>query len=70
MSKLQNQESSEVTENNQDFYYFYQSSTGENLFMHNMCIKLFHQQFDQDYSKYPFEIEAQILEIDNDQFHK
>jgi len=30
-----------IEENNEDFYYFYQCSTGENLFLHNVSMKLF-----------------------------
>jgi len=37
-----NKESDLIKENNDDFHYFYQSSTGENLFLHNVSYKLFH----------------------------
>ena len=40
----------EVEENNEDFYYFYQCSTGENLFLHNISFKLLHQEYNQDYT--------------------
>lgn len=55
-----------VAENNDDCYYFYQSSTGENLFLHPICYKLFHQQFNQDYSKYPLQITSKVDEIEYD----
>lgn len=55
-----------MEENNDDFYYFYQSSTGENLFLHNVSYKLFHQEYSQDYTLYPLQIEAKIEEIEYD----
>ena len=32
-----NDEIEELEENPNDFYYFYQSSTGENLYLHPIC---------------------------------
>lgn len=55
-----------IEENNQDFVYFYQASTGENLFLHNISLKLFHQEFNQDFKKYPLRIESKIEEIEHD----
>lgn len=43
LKSMINKESDYITENNQDFYYFYQSSTGENLFLHNVSYKMLHQ---------------------------
>jgi len=53
-------------ENPDDFYFFYQSSTGENLFLHNVSYKLFHQQYNQNYLVYPLSISATVLEIEYD----
>lgn len=55
-----------VVENNDDFFYFYKSSSGENLFLHPVSMKLLHQEYSQDYSKYPLQITAKIDEIEYD----
>jgi len=54
------------TENNKDFYYFYQCSSGENLFLHSISYKLLHQQYSQEYSLYPLQIQAKIEDIEYD----
>ena len=64
--ELQNKESDFIDENNEDFVYFYQASSGENMFLHNVSLKLFHQEFDKDYTKYPLRIESKIEEIEHD----
>jgi len=35
----------EHTENSRDFQYFYQSATGENLFLHPLCFKILDGQY-------------------------
>ena len=37
-------------EKEDDCFYFYQCSTGENLFLHNVSLKLLHQQYNQNFS--------------------
>ncbi|CDW89218.1 zinc c3hc4 type family protein [Stylonychia lemnae] len=52
----------EIEENDQDFYYFYQSSTGENLFLHPLCYNILYQSYEK-YDDFPKQIEAQVLEV-------
>lgn len=52
----------DIEENSEDFYYFYQSSTGENLFLHPICYNIFQYNY-LDYSEYPLQIEATVLEV-------
>eukprot|EP00347_Sterkiella_histriomuscorum_P022185 403331374 len=54
----------ELEENSSDFYYFYQSSTGENVFLHPLCLNVLQQEYKESDS-YPNQIEAQVLEINN-----
>lgn len=59
------------TENARDFSYFYQSATGENLFLHPLCFKMLDQQYQVDKSlnteqvKFPLTLEASVLEIEH-----
>ena len=53
-----------------DFQYFYQSSTGENLFLHPLCAKILDQMHQPDisldplgHSNFPLTLEAPVLEI-------
>ena len=55
-----------LPENNEDFFYFYQSSSGENLFLHPICMKLLHQEFNQDFSRYPLQLSSKVDEIEYD----
>ena len=60
-------------ENARDFQYFYQSSTGENLFLHPLCFKLLDHQYppttgdtpDATQVRYPLTLEAHVLEIEH-----
>lgn len=67
-NKKQAQQDSEHTENSRDFQYFYQSSTGENLFLHPLCFKLLDQQYLVDNDNqvtYPLTLSGQVLEIEH-----
>ena len=64
--KLQRRDGDYWEENNDEFYYFYQSSTGENLYLHVLCSKMFHNEYNQDFTKYPLRIESKIEEIEHD----
>ena len=64
--ELLHKDTDKLTESNDFCYYFYQCSTGENLFLHPVSLKLIHQEFENDFSKYPLRIEARIEEIEYD----
>ena len=52
----------EMEENSTDFFYFYQSSTGENLFLHPLCLKILQHEY---LSSLPSQIEACVLEVNH-----
>lgn len=63
-----------IPENNEDFYFFYQCSTGENLFLHNFNLKMVHATYDRDFKKYPLQIKAKVVStdfevLDKDHYH-
>lgn len=61
--KKQNKEGNVTEENPKDCWYFYQVSTGENIFLHNVSMKLFDQEY-KDFSKLPIRIESTVEEIE------
>ena len=63
---LQNPDGDHWSENNDDFFYFYQASTGENLFLHPLCAKLFHHEYNKKFGEYPLRITSKIEEIEHD----
>ena len=51
-----------IDENDETCFYFYQSNTGENLFLHPLSMNILQKQY-TDKGNYPTSIESYILEI-------
>lgn len=47
--ELLHKDTTKIAESNDFCHYFYQCSTGENLFLHPVSLKLINQEFDQDF---------------------
>lgn len=52
----------EFEENPTDCHFFYQASSGENLFLHPLCLKIFQNEH-PDILQYPTQIEGPVAEI-------